>query len=67
MAERVPVAVRSGQITISGITLHLHLLDDDTRIIEAQDVEKLFQAWANGVPLTMAEAEVAAHFIKGMR
>jgi hypothetical protein len=60
-------AVRNSQITISGVALHLHVLDDGTCIIDAPDVARLLEAWVNGVPLTMQEAEFAAHFIKGMR
>ncbi len=75
MAERVPISahrfaaliIDSGKITVSGVTLHVHVLNDGSRVIEAPDVERLFQVWANGTPLAMQEAEVAAHFIKGMR
>lgn len=53
-----PVSVWQGELSLSGVTLHLHVLSDGTRIIEAADVEALMRAWAGGA--TVDEDEAAA-------
>ena len=45
-------------MTLLGVDLHLHVLDDGTRIIEAQDMVALLGAMERGGPVD--EAEVAA-------
>jgi hypothetical protein len=57
---------RSGVITVSGVTLHVHVLNDGSRILEAAAIAKLLEALANGAPLYPDVAEVAAQFIKGV-
>jgi hypothetical protein len=57
-----PVSVWQGELTMSGVTLHVHVLDDGTRIIEAADLHALMQAWEQGAPLDEAEAEAFARW-----
>lgn len=45
--EHLPTAVSSSEITLFGVTLHCHVLDDGQRIIEAEDVSRLFAAMEN--------------------
>ena len=40
-------SVWKGTFTIGGIVLRCHVLEDGQRIIEAEDVEKLFEAMGN--------------------
>ena len=49
MSERV--SVWQGEMTLLGVTLHLHVLDDGTRIIEAQDMVALLEAMESGGPV----------------
>lgn len=65
MAEPVPVAVWSGELTLSGVTLHVHVLDSGWRIIEAADLDALMRAWAEGAEMTRAEAEAFARWQRG--
>lgn len=53
-----PVSVWQGKLHLSGVTLHVHVLSDGRRIIEAAGLEALLEAWGRGVPVD--EAEVAA-------
>ena len=57
MAE-TPVSVWSGEMTLLGVVLHLHVLDDGTRIVEAQDMVALLEAMGRGGPVD--EDEMAA-------
>ena len=62
-----PVAVWSGELTLSGVTLHVHVLDNGMRVIDAADFEALFEAWENGgaVPLE-AEIQAFARWQRGL-
>lgn len=60
-----PVSVWQGELRMSGVTLHLHVLSDGTRIIEAADLEALLEAWAQGAPLDAAEAAAFARWQGG--
>lgn len=60
-----PVAVWSGEMQISGVTLHVHVLDDGRRIIEAQDLTALFEAWGSGAEVDEAEAEAFFRWQQG--
>ena len=53
-----PVSVWQGEMTLLGVVLHLHVLDDGTRIIEAADIHALMEAWEGGA--VMSDAEIAA-------
>lgn len=66
MAEHIPSAPHSGTLTISGVTLHVHRLDNGQTVIDADDVAALFAAWERGAPQpTNDEAEVLAHLLGG--
>lgn len=60
-----PVSVWQGELTMSGVTLHVHVLDDGTRIIEAADMNALFEAWGRGAHLDKAEAAAFARWQRG--
>jgi hypothetical protein len=60
-----PVSVWQGELRMSGVTLHVHVLSDGTRIIEADDLAALMKAWADGVPVDEAEAATFAHWQRG--
>lgn len=61
-----PVSVWRGELRLSGITLHLHVLNDGRRIIEAADVEALMEAWSRGVPVDEDEAAAFARWQRGV-
>lgn len=61
-----PVSVWQGELSLSGVTLHVHVLNDGTRIIEAGGMEALFEAWGAGVPLDQAEAAAFARWQRGV-
>jgi len=60
-----PVSVWQGEFTMSGVTLHCHVLDDGTRIIEAADVQALMDAWAAGADVDEEEAAAFARWQRG--
>ena len=61
----VPVSVWQGELRMSGITLHVHVLSDGTRIIEAGSMDALLEAWNQGVPVDDAEAAAFARWQRG--
>jgi hypothetical protein len=60
-----PVSVWQGELRMSGVTLHVHVLSDGTRIIEADDLAALMKAWEQGAPLDEAEVAAFAHWQHG--
>ena len=60
-----PVSVWQGELSMSGVTLHVHVLSDGTRIIEAADLNELMVAWGRGVPVDDAEAAAFARWQHG--
>lgn len=60
-----PVAVWSGELQMSGVTLHVHVLDDGTRIIDADDFHALFEAWGQGAEVDPAEVGAFARWRGG--
>lgn len=60
-----PVSVWQGEIQMSGVTLHVHVLSDGTRIIEADDLAALMGAWERGVTVDEAEAAAFARWQRG--
>jgi hypothetical protein len=60
-----PVSVWQGELRMSGVTLHVHVLSDGQRIIEADDLAALMKAWAQGAPVDEAEAAAFAHWQRG--
>jgi hypothetical protein len=60
-----PVSVWQGELSLSGITLHVHVLSDGTRIIEADDLAALLKAWEQGAAVDEAEAAAFARWQRG--
>jgi hypothetical protein len=60
-----PVSVWQGELRMSGVTLHVHVLSDGTRIIEAPDMAALMEAWERGAPVDEAEAAAYARWLRG--
>lgn len=60
-----PVSVWQGEMCMSGVTLHVHVLSDGTRIIEAGDLNELMAAWGRGIAPDEAEAAAFARWQRG--
>ena len=60
-----PVSVWQGEMHMSGLTLHVHVLSDGQRIIEADDMAALMKAWEHGVPVDEAEVAAFARWQRG--
>ncbi len=64
MAE-APVSVWHGELTLLGVTLHLHVLDDGLRIVEAEDMAALVEAMGRGGPVDEDEIAAFARWLQG--
>lgn len=51
---------------MSGVTLHVHVLSDGTRIIEADDLTALMAAWESGAQVDKDEAAAFARWQRGV-
>lgn len=60
-----PVSVWQGELSMSGVTLRVHVLSDGSRVIEAADLEALIEAWGRGVPVDEDEAAAFARWQRG--
>ena len=60
-----PVSVWQGEMTLLGVVLHLHVLDDGTRIIEAADMVALLEAMGRGGPVDEDEIAAFARWQRG--
>lgn len=60
-----PKSIWSGSFFIGGIELHCHVLDNGKRIIEAQDVDALFNAM--GLESFELKEDSLQEFIRWMR
>lgn len=60
-----PISVWQGEMVLSGITLHLHVLSDGTRIIEADGLAALLAAWEAGAAVDEGEAAAFACWQQG--
>jgi hypothetical protein len=60
-----PVSVWQGEMTLLGVVLHLHVLDDGTRIIEAQDMAALLEAMERGGRADEDEMATFARWLRG--
>ena len=67
MMSEPPVSVWQGEMTLLGVVLHLHVLDDGTRIIEAQDMVALLEAMRRGEPGEDEVADQMAAFARWQR
>jgi hypothetical protein len=65
---RIPKSIASSEIQLFGVTLHCHVLDNGQRIIDAADIEKLFEAMEiDGSREAQSEAmEALARFCRGV-
>jgi hypothetical protein len=59
-----PVSTYQGELTVLGVTLRMHVLDDGTRVIEKGGIDELFATMAED-PLDQDDADRLAKFIKG--
>lgn len=60
-----PVSVWQGELQMCGVTLHVHVLDDGSRIIEGDSVAALLEAFASGARVDEAEAAAFARWQRG--
>ena len=60
-----PVSVWQGELSMSGVSLHVHVLSDGQRIIEAADMAALMKAWESGAAVDEAEAAAFARWQRG--
>jgi hypothetical protein len=65
MAE-TPVSVWQGEMTLLGVTLHLHVLDDGMRIIEAADMAALLEAMERDRVVDEDEMAAFARWLRGV-
>lgn len=65
MTDDLPTAMIEGELTICGVTLRTYVLDDGRRILNADDVHRLFASWADGTEMTEAEAMAFARVVRG--
>ena len=63
----IPKSIHSSEITVFGVTLHCHVLDNGMRIIDQEDVDRLFSALdIDGSASAKKEAmEALARFCQG--
>jgi hypothetical protein len=60
-----PVSVWQGEMTLLGVTLHVHVLDDGTRIIEAQDMAAFLEAMERDRVVDEDEMAAFARWLRG--
>ena len=59
--SNLPEVARTATITVAGVDLTVHVLDDGQRVIEAESMERLFERLERGdVPATLVEEAKAA-------
>lgn len=63
--QDLPKSIRSEVLNIFGIDLHVHVLDNGQRIIDEQDVVRLFTRMSEDdcPAMTQRECDVLARFI----
>ena len=66
MTERIPTAVKSGELKIGDVVLKTHVLNDGQRIIEEESMIAFFEYLASGGSLTGEDAKNVARFVKGL-
>ena len=65
MSEAPPEPVYQGSISIMGVELKVHVLDDGRRIIESESFVDFCEALGKGPKPTTEEIETLARFMKG--
>lgn len=65
--EKLPTVTHSGELTLFGVTISVHHLDNEQRVIEQDDVTKLFEAMSepDAPQSTQADLEKAAAILTG--
>lgn len=63
--DKIPKAIESGELKIGDVVIKTHVLDDGTRIIEADSLEAFFDYLARGGTLSRADADGVAKFVHG--
>ncbi len=66
MDDKIPYAVKSGELKIGDVILKTHVLDDGRRIIEEDSMIAFFEYLASGGSLVDGDAERIAGFVKGI-
>lgn len=63
----LPVAVHSGDLTICGETITVHILDDGQRVVEGDGLMRLLTAMLapDAKPATPDELEALADLVRG--
>jgi hypothetical protein len=64
--SETPVSVWQGEMTLLGVVLHVHVLDDGTRIIEAGDMALLLEAMEHGGRADEGEMAAFARWLRGV-
>ena len=64
--ERLPEAVSESRLAVGGMVIRAYILEDGSRIIDADDVEAFLEALeAGSVTLTQAETDAFGAFMHG--
>jgi hypothetical protein len=61
-----PVSVWQGEMPLMGVTLHVHVLDNGQRIIEAADMHAFMEAMASGGEVDQNEVTAFARWLHGL-
>ena len=65
MTRELPYSTHSATVTVMGIELTVHNLNNGQRIIEADGLERLFAAMADGVEMTPDDSMKLAKGVRG--
>lgn len=60
----LPKAIYSSELTICGVTLKCHVLDNGQRVFEQEGVEALFKAFGDGAELSDDDAMRLARVVR---
>jgi hypothetical protein len=67
--DDIPISTHQGEFTLFGVTLHCHVLSDGQRVIEADDINRLFEAMAEPCTMDVADVKTAveafARWVRG--
>jgi hypothetical protein len=64
MSDALPQAIATSEMTIGGITLRCHVLDDGRRVLEADGMDRLVEALEAG-ELDVQDADRLGRWMKG--
>jgi hypothetical protein len=67
MTDNLPTAIEEGTLDIGGVTLRTYVLDDGRRIINAEDLSKLFVSLAGGTEIAEMEANAFAQALHRLK